>query len=185
MVVPLDDNSPATCTAACDALGFPFAGVEFGAECHCGTGFTSSITNVPHTQCNMACSGNTTEHCGGPALIEVFSGPDPPRAAQLPEGWSAFAPAPCAQDSAARMFTDTLIAGPILAATDTPAACVNFCVQNGFTKAGVEGGDECYCGTEFRDTPQSLDPAECDLPCQGAPGVTCGGNFAIQLYTLG
>ncbi|THH23271.1 hypothetical protein EUX98_g7909 [Antrodiella citrinella] len=121
--------------------------------------------------------------CGGPGLIEVFAGPDPPHAAQLPAGWSIFTAAPCAQDSAARMFTDTLIAGPELAATDTPAACVAFCIANEFTKAGVEGGDECYCGTEFRATPEALDPSECDLPCQGAPGTLCGGNFAIQLYT--
>ena len=81
------------------------------------------------------------------------------------------------------MFTDTLIAGPELASTDTPAACVNFCIERGFTKAGVEGGDECYCGTEFRTTPEAVDPALCDLPCQGAIGTTCGGNFVIQLYT--
>ena len=193
--------SPEACTAACDALGFTFAGVEFGSECHCGTGFTQSvfhlydvctqtlictrraITTVPHPQCSMTCAGNSSESCGGPGLIQVFAGPNPPRAAQLPPGWSAFADAPCAQDSAARMFTDTLIAGPALAATDTPAACVNFCVANGFDKAGVEGGDECYCGSTFRDTPHALDPSQCNLSCQGAIGITCGGNFAIQLYT--
>ena len=82
------------------------------------------------------------------------------------------------------MFTDTFIAGPILAATDTPAACVGLCAQMGFTKAGVEGGDECYCGTEFREAPQALSEDRCDLPCQGALGVLCGGNFAIQLYVF-
>lgn len=130
----------------------------------------------------MFCTGNSSETCGAGNLIEVFAGPDPPRAAQLPAGWSIFADAPCAQDSAARMFTDTFIAGPELAATDTPAACTALCAGMGFTKAGVEGGDECYCGTEFRVTPQVLDPSECSLPCQGAIGTTCGGNFAIQLY---
>ncbi|KAK7688420.1 hypothetical protein QCA50_008793 [Cerrena zonata] len=181
-IAPLDSNSPEACTAACDALGFTFARTEFGSECHCGTGFTSAITPVPHTQCNNRCTGNSSETCGAGDLIEVFQGPDPPRAAQLPAGWSAFADAPCAQDSAARMFTNTLIAGPVLAATDTPAACVAFCIDNGFTKAGVEGGDECYCGTEFREVPEAIEPTLCNLPCQGAPGISCGGNFAIQLY---
>jgi len=182
-MVPLASNSPEACTAACDSLGYTFAGVEFGAECHCGNGFTGPISTVPHTNCNMECTGNGSEFCGAGNLIQVFQGPNPPHAAQLPTGWSIFADAPCAQDSAARMFTDTLIAGPSLAATDTPAACVAFCIENGFTKAGVEGGDECYCGTEFRATPEALDPSECDLPCQGAPGTVCGGDFAIQLYT--
>ena len=63
-----------------------------------------------------------------------------------------------------------------------PAACVEFCIEHGFTKTGVEGGDECYCGTEFRVTPEAIDPKLCDLPCQGAIGTTCGGDFAIQLF---
>ncbi|KAK7679646.1 hypothetical protein QCA50_017358 [Cerrena zonata] len=176
-------NSPEECTAGCAERGFTFAGVEFANECHCGNGFTAAITPVPHTQCNKRCPGNSNEFCGSGDRIQVFKGPDPPIPAQLPAGWSIFSAAPCARDSAARMFTDTLIAGPVLAARDTPAACVSFCIQNGFTKAGVEGGDECYCGNTFRDVPIAVDPTECNLPCQGALGVTCGGNFAIQLYT--
>jgi len=183
-IVPIDGGvDPATCTAQCDVLGYTSAGVEFGGECHCGNGYGRSITAQVHTECNMPCTGNETETCGGPNRIEVFFGPFPPRAAQLPSGWSVFNSAVCAQDSVARMFTDTLIAGPTLASIDTPAACVQFCIDAGFDKAGVEGGDECYCGSEFRESPQALDPSECNLPCQGAPGVTCGGNFAIQLYT--
>ena len=141
-----------------------------------------NITAAPHTQCSTPCSDHSGQFCGGTGLITVFAGPNPPRAAQLPTGWSVFADAPCAQDSAARMFTDTLIAGSRLAATDTPAECVAFCALGNFTLAGVEGGDECYCGTEFRETPQALDQSQCNLPCQGAIGIPCGGNFAIQLY---
>ena len=41
-LVPLGAaNTPLACTAACDAMGFSFAGVEFATECHCGTGFTA------------------------------------------------------------------------------------------------------------------------------------------------
>lgn len=132
----------------------------------------------------MPCTGDSSETCGGAGFIEVFQGPDPPLARQLPSGWDVFFDVPCAQDSQARMFTDTLIAGPLLASDDTPARCVEFCDERGFTLAGVEGGDECYCGTEFREPPVPLDGEQCDLPCQGAIGVTCGGNFAIQLYKL-
>ena len=141
-----------------------------------------AISTVPHTQCNMRCPTNSNEFCGAGNRIKIYQGPNPPRAAQLPSGWSIFTPAPCARDSTVRMFTDTLAAGPILADIDTPAACVSFCIQRGFTKAGVEGGDGCYCGNTFKDVPIALDSSQCNLPCQGAPGVTCGGNFAIQLY---
>lgn len=40
-VVPLDNNSPDTCTAACGKQGFTIAGTEYSGECHCGVGFTS------------------------------------------------------------------------------------------------------------------------------------------------
>ena len=132
----------------------------------------------------MTCTGNSTETCGGPGLMELFAGPNPPRQARPFFGWSVYAPAPCAQDSAARMFTDTLAAGATLARANSPIACTFFCAQQGYTKAGVEGGDECYCGTTFRETPQPLDPSQCNLPCAQAIGTTCGGNFAIQLYTV-
>ena len=130
----------------------------------------------------MACAGNASETCGAASLISVFAGPNPPRAAQLPAGWSAYAAAPCALDSAQRIFVNTLAAGAALASTNTPAACVDFCRTRGYTKAGVEGGGECYCGNTFRVTPQPLSAASCNLPCQGALGIYCGGNWAIQLY---
>lgn len=43
-------------------------------------------------------------------------------------------------------FTDTF---PVnIAERDKPVACVDICIQNGHTKAGVEGGDGCYCAVE-------------------------------------
>ena len=130
----------------------------------------------------MPCAGNSSETCGSADFITIFEGPNPPRAAQLPPNWSEYWWASCAQDSPQRIFTDTFIAGPELAAINTPAACVNLCAQKGYKMAGVEGGDECYCGNAFRVTPVSLPMDDCNLPCQGAIGTTCGGNFTIQLY---
>ncbi|TCD69779.1 hypothetical protein EIP91_006315 [Steccherinum ochraceum] len=130
----------------------------------------------------MPCTGNSSEFCGGPDRIQIFMGPNPPRAVILPAGWEFTIL--CAQDSPDRLFVNTLIAGPELAATDTPAACVGFCADKGFTKAAVEGGDECYCGNEFRVPPTEISFGFCRLPCQGAPGVPCGGVFGAQVYEL-
>ena len=46
-IIPLPNNSPEACTSACDAMGFTFSGVEFGSECHCGTGIASSVLIQP------------------------------------------------------------------------------------------------------------------------------------------
>ena len=40
-VADIFGNAPEECTEVCDRLGFAFAGTEFGAECHCGTGLTT------------------------------------------------------------------------------------------------------------------------------------------------
>ena len=41
MVPITGGSSPEACTAACGAEGFTYAGVEYGSECHCGTGLAS------------------------------------------------------------------------------------------------------------------------------------------------
>ncbi|KAH8077406.1 hypothetical protein BXZ70DRAFT_1053806 [Cristinia sonorae] len=68
-----DGNTPAACTAACDALGFVLAGVKAGSECHCATGTTSGAIPTPHIGCNIPCPGDTSLTCGGLAAIELFT----------------------------------------------------------------------------------------------------------------
>jgi hypothetical protein len=50
--------------------------------------------------------------------------------------------------------------------------------------AGVEYSDECYCGTSYLNNtpPPSTTADQCNEGCSGAPGLTCGGEYAIQLY---
>ena len=69
-VVP-DDNTPASCITSCAALGFGYAGVEFGDECHCGTGLKAPLDDGPAAVCDMACTGDPTLACGGAWSIQV------------------------------------------------------------------------------------------------------------------
>jgi hypothetical protein len=50
--------------------------------------------------------------------------------------------------------------------------------------AGVEDSDECYCGSSYMNgtAPPSASVEECSSGCKGAPGLTCGGDYTIQLY---
>lgn len=60
------------CQAACQAQGFSYAGVEFGNECWCG----NELSSRPATDgCNMPCSGNSQEICGGPDRLNVYYRP--------------------------------------------------------------------------------------------------------------
>ncbi|CAF1093485.1 unnamed protein product [Rotaria sp. Silwood1] len=60
-------NTPATCAAFCTSLGIPYSGTEYANECYCST---TSPTTVS-TACTMACTGDSTQICGGANALSV------------------------------------------------------------------------------------------------------------------
>lgn len=54
----------AGCTATCESFGFTLAGSEYSSECWCGHEFNGNNGPAPAEDCNMACSGNSSESCG-------------------------------------------------------------------------------------------------------------------------
>jgi glucan 1,3-beta-glucosidase len=89
------------CQAACKGSGYVYAGVEYAVECcmlflpfsflflifvndlkylsDALSGCDNAVRNgggpAPDgsTQCNMACSGNTAEICGGPNRLDLYT----------------------------------------------------------------------------------------------------------------
>ena len=64
------------CAAACSA--YAYFGAEYAGECYCGntinTGSALVAGNTPaQTQCNLACSGNSSMYCGGPNRLNIYS----------------------------------------------------------------------------------------------------------------
>ena len=66
-----DTNTPAACVQSCAAAGFGYAGVEFGDECHCGTGLDENLVDAGPDACNVPCTGDATLSCGGSWAIQV------------------------------------------------------------------------------------------------------------------
>lgn len=55
-------NTPDRCVAICKSKGFRYAGVQYGESCLCGNSYGHyGVAN----NCNMACTGNPNETCGG------------------------------------------------------------------------------------------------------------------------
>jgi hypothetical protein len=54
----------------CYDLGFKYAGVQWGQACLCGDSYGKY---GPATNCDMACTGDPTETCGGFASNEVWA----------------------------------------------------------------------------------------------------------------
>ncbi|MDP2308505.1 MAG: spherulation-specific family 4 protein [Pseudomonadota bacterium] len=63
-------NSPETCIETCLDLGFAYAGVQWGQACLCGDSYGRY---GPATNCDMTCTGDPAETCGGFAANEVWT----------------------------------------------------------------------------------------------------------------
>ncbi|KAL2857598.1 hypothetical protein BJX68DRAFT_263161 [Aspergillus pseudodeflectus] len=66
----------------------------------------------------------------------------------------------------------------------TPAKCVEKCVADGYTFAGVENSHECYCGNGVAEDkmPMVTPMGNCLRPCAGDSLQNCGGYGFIGLY---
>ncbi|KAI9453138.1 WSC domain-containing protein [Lactarius psammicola] len=63
----------ASCIGACQRLVYGLAGMEFGRDCYCGNRIENGGTMIPSKNCMLACLGNSSEVCGGPNTLTVYS----------------------------------------------------------------------------------------------------------------
>jgi C1A family cysteine protease len=65
-----------TCTAAAAAAGYAYAGVQDGGQCFADNSLNlgnPAYTQVADSNCNMPCTANTSETCGGSFLNSIYS----------------------------------------------------------------------------------------------------------------
>jgi hypothetical protein len=60
------------CGDYCLNEGFTWFGLEYTAECYCGSGLSEESVSAEDTDCAMPCSGASGEVCGGPNRISVY-----------------------------------------------------------------------------------------------------------------
>ncbi|KAI0631805.1 hypothetical protein C8Q77DRAFT_1219134 [Trametes polyzona] len=188
----LPDNPAVTvesCIASCQSQNFTLAGLEFGVQCFCGNTLIEGAVPGEEDTCNMACGGNSTEACGGPNRLSVYTStgnvvalPVPtPLNSSLPGLWEYKG---CIQEpNGARVFPYQ----SILTNNNTIEACLNLCAAFGFPAAGAEFGNQCFCGdiTDVQNnSPGFVDPTLCNIPCSGDPIHLCGGEARLQVGPL-
>ncbi|THV93191.1 WSC-domain-containing protein [Aureobasidium pullulans] len=59
-----------SCAAFCN--GYKYFGIEYAAECYCGSYFGAGSAIVSDNTCSMLCTGNSLELCGGPGALSVY-----------------------------------------------------------------------------------------------------------------
>uniref|UniRef100_A0A0W0GFC0 WSC domain-containing protein n=1 Tax=Moniliophthora roreri TaxID=221103 RepID=A0A0W0GFC0_MONRR len=71
-----------------------------------------------------------------------------------------------------------------LSGKNTVEACLDVCAKYGFSLAGVEYGDQCFCGTTLNSQATLADghAHACNMTCTANPHEVCGGSYAINVY---
>ena len=69
----VSSNTIESCTSACSDAGYDLAGTEYAAECWCGNSIEAGGAPAPASECNMVCSGNPSQYCGGPNRLNLYN----------------------------------------------------------------------------------------------------------------
>lgn len=176
------------CIAYCVGQSYTVAGLEWSQQCFCGTALENGATVASESQCSMACSGAANELCGNGNIMSVYS-EGPLAAYGVPAAQTTGLPGNyqyvgCMTDVGAA--NRTLFWQSILTSTNDAQTCLTACAAYGYNAAGMEYGDECYCGDvgDPAKVGATLVPdAQCNIVCSGNPQTICGGNNLLSYYT--
>ncbi|CAJ2506776.1 Uu.00g079620.m01.CDS01 [Anthostomella pinea] len=174
------------CTTSCKSNGYPFAGLENSKECYCGNSLApSAMANC--TIPKMICAGNNTEWCGAPSFLTVWNDTSLTAATPLVVGSTRIS-----NNSAvyAGCFSDPggnsralLGASNVDTVGMTNEVCVAFCQSKGYTIAGTEYSQECYCSNANTGT-TIMDVTRCDSICKGDPRELCGSSGKMSVWNI-
>ena len=62
--------------------------------------------------------------------------------------------------------------------------CKEFCFIYGYTFAGVQNSNQCFCGHTRPTTIMSIPNSECMRKCTGDKSQSCGGYWAMNVYAV-
>ncbi|KAI5845329.1 WSC domain-containing protein [Tricharina praecox] len=72
--------------------------------------------------------------------------------------------------------------GASTAGNMTAQACLDYCTMADFGLAGLEYGNECFCGNTLKGN-STYGQTGCDLPCSGDSSQVCGGANRLTVYS--
>jgi hypothetical protein len=165
------------CTQACVQKGAKWAAIR-DTTCYCGQNFDmGSGYFVPADFCSIPCKGNSSETCGDNYDLNTFNLTNSLYVAPQNTSVGLAGYQGCYADSgvnalSAYKFSDSKM---------TPDMCKSYCNQLGYSLAGTESGNWCFCDNTFRGG-QMLPDSQCSTACAGNSTVNCGGSYTLSLY---
>ncbi|CAG0922933.1 unnamed protein product, partial [Notodromas monacha] len=136
-------NSPHTCIAMCQKLGYQFAALEHGFECWCQQRVPNFDDRTDQRECDANCPGGPWKTCGGNETIDIYDtgihfGTAAPRHAFIG----------CVQDKLidqetwpARIYNGRGI---------TDMDCISLCKLDDYRLFGLDHSHmKCFCGSHL------------------------------------
>ncbi|KAF3391643.1 WSC domain-containing protein [Penicillium rolfsii] len=164
--VLVSDGTVEACQSKCQALGFLYAGMEYGTQCFCGNAIMNDAPPIALSNCNVPCPQNSAEFCGGSNAINLYA---------VTPIWQSIG---CYSDTTLKRT----LAQSFNVAGNTVEKCQAVCQANGYIYAGMEFGNQCFCGNTI-DNGAALTSA-CGTACPGNSAEVCGGANALSMYYL-
>ncbi|KAI0396221.1 copper radical oxidase [Xylariaceae sp. FL0594] len=185
------DNSqltPQSCAALCDSKDYSISGTEYYRQCFCSNAiYNGGVPGNDTSHCNTPCSGDSSVNCGGPGYLTIYSR-GPPQAFQPPVVQTSglngtWTYQGCYNDN----INDnrTLPWELRFPGTMTASTCLYQCAQFGYVAAGLEYGEECYCGDpiDITNRGSTKQPeSDCNIVCAGNASSICGGGSRLSMY---
>ena len=175
------------CANACKNAGYTISGTEFGVQCFCGNGLFNGAALIADTQYNIACPGDPSQKCGAADRLNIVSNgvpqtyvPPAPQTSGLNGSWEYQG---CVVDNLngkRTLYWENLFLGVM-----TPQMCLDRCSGFGYHAAGLEYGEECYCGdpANIAIAGATFQPeSECNIVCAGNASSICGGGSRLTTY---
>ncbi|KAK4158470.1 putative fungistatic metabolite [Chaetomidium leptoderma] len=178
-------NSQAACANACAAAGYSISGTEYAVQCFCGKAIYNGGVKTAESDCSTSCPGAPSQKCGAGDRMSIVAKGTPdiyaPPAPQPSVGSWAYQG--CAEDNIndKRTFFWQLFFPGVM----TPKMCLDRCAQYGYHAAGLEYGEECYCGDPANMATHGATfrpETECNIVCAGNASAICGGLARLTTY---
>ncbi|RDW56813.1 hypothetical protein BP5796_12880 [Coleophoma crateriformis] len=176
--------TPEVCASFCSSQGYPVMGVEYGEECYCGTYPTGDSTTAPQSDCNMECTGDAGQLCGGSDRLNVYTLQNYTRPT-IPRMADGYIYAGCYTDDPSNRALG--LASLVDYTSMTVEKCAAFCSGQGYSMFGLEYAGECWCGNSI-STGNTIAPnqdAECTSTCPGdETELACGAANRLNVYLV-
>ncbi|KAG7102362.1 WSC domain-containing protein like [Verticillium longisporum] len=166
------------CTAECKGNGYRYAGLEYYGICYCGN--TVNGAELAAGDCNFPCNGDKNETCGGDRKLSVFEDRTFPATDAVTI--ENYVDTGCWTDHSQIGKSLSWPQDQLDKSVMTPSLCTEACRQGGFPYAGVEYGQECWCGAVMGNETRSVDASQCGMACKGDKTKTCGGRSRINIF---